>query len=234
VILALLLAAAAPANPPAHVVVPKSMQRDRSAEDLALPASIFDDPQLAEALGPLKPQTGAWVEYAIHNKKQGGVRARFSILPPALPDGRYWLEINAISEDVPPSSVKLLVHGSPLVQKDIERAFVMVAGQAPIELPVDQMPAAAKPAAAKGSVKLHRGPAQAVTVPAGTFAGAETLRAGDTRIWRSGRVPLWGLVKAQSSEHLLELTASGATGAHSMFPAGWGDPVQGKGSESTK
>jgi hypothetical protein len=228
VLLALFLLAAQPARPPAHVVIPKQLERQRSGADLFLPPSIFDDPRLAAALGPLQPQAGAWVEYAIRSKGAGGVRARISILS-ALPDGRYWLEVNAISEDVPPASMKMLLRGSTLAKKDVERAFIWITGQAPIELPVDQLPQEEQKAGPKTpdpktpEPKIHRGAPEKVQVRAGTFEGAETLRVGDTRIWRSAQVPLWGLVKAQSPRQTLELSASGKTGAHTVFPPGWGD-----------
>jgi hypothetical protein len=235
VLLALYLLAAPTAKPPARIVIPRSLERARSSADLALPASIFDDPRLAAALGPLHPQPGAWVEYAIHSKDAGGVRARISILS-ALPDGRCWLELNAISEDVPPASVKLLLRGSTLAKKDIVRAFIWITGQAPIELPVDQLPQEEeKEGDKRPAPKVHRGAPETVEVRAGTFEKAETLRVGDTRLWRSAQVPLWGLVKAQSPRQTLELSARGTTGAHTVFPPGWGDePAQGNGKESTK
>jgi hypothetical protein len=235
VLLALYLLAAPPAKPPARIVVPRSLERARSGADPALPASIFDDPRLAAALGPLHPQPGAWVEYAIHSKDAGGVRARISILS-ALPEGRYWLELNSISEDLPPSSVKLLLHGSTLARKDIERAFIWITGQAPLELPVERLPQEEEKAGDKRPApKIHRGERETLEVRAGTFEKVETLRVGDTRLWRSAQVPLWGLVKAQSPRQTLELSAMGTTGAHTVFPKGWGDePAQGNGKESTK
>ena len=232
-VLALLLAAAAHKPPPAKLVIPESMRRKRSGEDLYLPPSLFDDPRVSVALGPLHPQAGAWAEYAIHSTGAGGVRTRISILS-VLPDGRFWVELNAISEDTPPASVKLLLRGPTMTGKDVERAFVWITGQAPIELPVDQIPPEDPPVKpAPAALKVRRDPPAAVQVPAGAFESAEVLRVGDTRIWRAAKVPLWGLVKAQSPRQTLELTASGATGAHSVFPPGWGDD-QGKGSESTK
>ena len=232
VLLALLLLAAPPAKPPARLVVPKAMERERGA-DLTLPASVFDDPRLVAALGPLHPQPGAWVEYAIHSRNAGGVRARLSILS-ALPDGRYWMEINTLSEEMPPASVKLLLRGTTIAPKDVERAFIWITGQAPLELPVDQLPAQKEKEPAASEARLHKGAPETVQVAAGTFAKAETLRVGDTRIWRSASVPLWGLVKAQSPRQTLELTGSGTTGAHTLFPAGWGEEPQGNGKESTK
>lgn len=232
-LLALLLLAAQPAKPPARRVVPKALERERGGADLPLPSSVFDDPRLAAALGPLHPQPGAWVEYAIHSKNAGGLRARLSILS-ALPDGRYWLEINTLSEDVPPASVKLLLRGTTLAVKDVERAFIWLTGQAPLELPVDQLPAQKEKEPTAPEAKVHKGPPATVQVPAGTFAKAETLRVGDTRFWRAAEVPLWGLVKSQSPRQTLELTASGKTGAHTVFPAGWGEEPQGNGKESTK
>src|SRR4051812_46603384 len=102
------------------------MKEQRSREGWQLPASIFDDPRVAAALGSINAEVGSWVEYGVFTKGAGALRARFSILPPALPDGRYWLEINTLSEDVPPSSAKMLVHGSLFERKNVEKLFIYV------------------------------------------------------------------------------------------------------------
>jgi len=86
---------------------------------------------------------------------------------------------------------------------------------------------AAKPGAG-GEVK--RLGTERVRVPAGEFA-AEIVRSSGTRVWTSSRVPLWGLVKAQSSTRSVELVAFGVQGGKSSFPPGWD---QGNGSESRK
>lgn len=197
VLLALVLLAAAPAKPPAHLIVPRALERQRSGDDLSLPPSLFDDPRLQAALGPLRVQPGAWAEYAVHTRGAGGLRARISILS-ALPDGRYWLEINAFSEEVPPASVKLLLKGTTLQRKEIERAFLWLSGQAPLELQVDKLPAQEAQQPSTAEPKVRTGAPETVQVLAGTFEKAETLRVADTRIWRAQAVPLWGLVKAVS------------------------------------
>jgi hypothetical protein len=60
----------------------------------------------------------------------------------------------------------------------------------------------------------------AVQSPAGPFH-AEALRVGDTRIFRSGRVPLWGLVRAVSQAGQVELLRFGDGGLETVFPPGW-------------
>jgi hypothetical protein len=234
VLLALLLAAQTP-KPPAQVVVPKSLRERREAEmgEVApekLP--LFANPKLAAALGTLKPEAGAWAEYLVRTRGEKGMRLRATIVPPLLEGGRYWLELATLNEDGVAGAAKLLVHGNALGPRDFERVFVMLAGQQPIDVPLDQLDVPEKDAPAPPKVeKLGKSKAQ---VRAGAFE-AELLRAGDTRVWRSDSVPLWGLVKAKSPGQSVELIGSGRTGGHTVFPAGWGDERdQGKGSESTK
>jgi hypothetical protein len=105
----------------------------------------------------------------------------------------------------------------------------MIAGQQPIEVPLDEVrPARAKPPAEVQ--RVERLAPERVHVAAGEF-NAEVIRVSGTWIWRASGVPLWGLVKARSARQSMELVASGTTGGRSLFPPGWD---QGKGSESRK
>jgi len=231
VLLALLLAASSQ-KPPAHLVVPRSMRKERDQEEQFSSFPPLADPRLAEALGPLEPHAGAWAEYLVRTKGEDDVRLRASILS-VLGAGRYWLEMATASESGPPAATKLLVKGNPAQPRDLERALLLVAGQQPLEIPLDQLET---PDLKSGKLpKVERLKPARVRVRAGEFLDAEALRVGDTRIWRSGKVPLWGLVKVQSPSQTVELLSYGLTGAHTVFPPGWGDePAQGKGSESVK
>ncbi|MGZ6125867.1 MAG: hypothetical protein ACXWLR_12955 [Myxococcales bacterium] len=105
--------------------------------------------------------------------------------------------------------------------------YLMLAGQQPIEIPLDQVrPARAPP----GPGAAERLGAARVRVRGGVFV-AEILRVSGTRVWRAASVPLWGLVKARSRLRSVELLAFGRSGGRSVFPAGWG---QGNGSDSEK
>ena len=227
-----------PARPPAHLVVPKSMQKDRT------PAAIPEDDllglsaEMLQAAGPFQAHPGEWVEYSIRLKGEPEARVRLSILapPPEAAAGRYWLEAAAVGAQALPSVVKMLVHGDPLEPRNVERLLLYVANQAPIELPVDDAKDELNAGGKRPTSKVHKLPAAQVTVPAGTFH-ARGLRfggkTGATRLWLApDEVPLWGLVRSVSALRTVELLLFGKTGAHSVLPAAPGEAAaQGKGSE---
>lgn len=196
------------------------------------PLSIFADARLVEALGGLDPQAGAWAEYAVVPRRGARLRVRAAVLS-VLPDGRYWLEIASQRSDGPPVAMKLLVHGQPSRASDLERAFLYVGGQAPIELPAGEALNPAERKEAAPLPRLHQEPAREVRVPAGTFR-ADVARVAGARIYRAKTVPLWGLVEVESRARRVELLGFGRSGAASVFPAGWSDPVQGNGKDSVK
>jgi hypothetical protein len=211
VLLALVLTVAAQRAPPRWPVSP-----------------LFADPGMRAALGSIDPKPGAWAEYLVRAPGKGDLRVRATVLA-AADDGRYWLELATAGESGLASAAKLLVHGNAFSLGDVERLYVMIAGQQPIEVPLDEVrPGRAKPPAEAQRVERLR--PERVRVAAGEF-NADVFRASGTRIWRAAGVPLWGLVKARSARQSMELVASGTTGGHSLFPPGWD---QGKGSESRK
>ena len=188
---------------------------------------LFADPGLREALGSIDPKPGAWAEYLVRAPRKGDLRVRATVLA-AVDDGRYWLELATAGESGLASAAKLLIHGNAFSLGDVERLYVMVAGQQPVEVPLDEVrPAGAKPPA---EARMKRLRPERVHVAAGEF-NADVFRVSGTRIWRAASVPLWGLVKARSARQSMELVASGTTGGHSLFPPGWD---QRKGRESRK
>jgi hypothetical protein len=233
-VLALALAAATAQPPPAHLHVPKALREARSAkgDEAPLPPSLFASPDVLEALGALVPEVGAWVEYAVRSKGGPAARIKLSILPPRLDGGRYWLEIDSATEDGTTSAAKLLVHGNPARAQDLERAFIYVVGQAPIEVPLGEVAdrLAAEPLPAPSGKKVLKPAPQDVEVKAGSFPKAEVLEVAGTRIWRSPRVPLWGVVRSRGAGQTLELIGFARHGAHSLMP----DLDQGTGSDSVK
>jgi hypothetical protein len=233
VLLALLLAAPAP-TPPAHLVVPESVrkQREQEKDGPAAQLSIFADPRLAEALGRFDAHPGAWVEYAVLPKRGPQVRLRAAVLAPALPDGRYWLEIATQVQEGPPLAMKMLLRGAPGRVENAERAFFYMGGQAPLELPLDDAREAGRPAARGALPKIERKGREEIHLTAGTFR-CEVLQVKAMRIHRSDQVPLWGLVRARDPERRVELIGFARSGAETVFPPGFDDP-QGKGSESVK
>jgi hypothetical protein len=211
VLLALVLAVAARSGPPHWPVSP-----------------LFADPGLREALGSIDPKPGAWAEYLVRAPGKGDLRVRATVLA-AMDEGRYWLELATAGESGLASAAKLLIHGDAFSLADVERLYVMIAGQQPVEVPLDEVrPAGGKPPAEAQRVERLR--PERVHVAAGEF-NADVFRVSGTRIWRAAGVPLWGLVKARSARQSMELVASGTTGGHSLFPPGWD---QGKGSDSRK
>lgn len=192
--------------------------------------TFFGDAALEAALGPPRTEVGSWADYAVRTKGARDVRLRISVVPPALPEGRYWLEVVTIASDGAATAVKLRTRGDPSDPRNIDRLYLQVSGQAPIDVPLDQLPER-KPLPRRRGKVTHGAPAR-VQVRAGTFDRAEPLRAGPVRVWRAASVPLWGLIKAQTPRQSVELLGSGTTGAHSTFPEGFDD--QGTGKESMK
>lgn len=192
---------------------------------------LFADPQVAEALGGFEPRPGAWVEYAIIPRRGPQTRLRLSVLPPLLPDGRYWLESASQSQNGPPVAVRMLLHGPPGRVENLDRLYVYVGGQAPMEFPLDaDARATPAPLPRRPLPRVRRKGAQDVRVAAGRFR-AELIQVASSRIWRSDGVPLWGLVRALDPGRRVELIAFGRSGARTVFPAEFD---HGKGSESRK
>jgi hypothetical protein len=213
VLLALLLAAAAPQVP-------------------GVP--LFSDPRLAEALGRFDAHPGAWVEYAVLPRKGPQARLRIAVLSAPGPDGRYWLEVQSQQPKALPVAMKMLFHGAPGRIENLERLYVFIEGLAPTELPLEDARAEVKPAEAKPKEGpppkvAHRG-TEELKLQVGAFR-CEVLQVAGARIFRSERVPLWGLVREVDKDQRIELVGFGQAGAETVFPPEFD---QGKGSESTK
>ncbi|HEY6909849.1 MAG TPA: hypothetical protein VI356_10795 [Myxococcales bacterium] len=191
---------------------------------------LFADPRLAEALGEFQPHAGAWVEYAIIPRKGPQTRLRLSVLSPLLSQGRYWLESASQSQDGPPVATRMLLHGPPGRIENMERLYVYVGGQAPMEFPLDDDAHAAPPLPRRPLPRVRRRGMQEVRVAAGSFR-AELIEVGPARVWHSDGVPLWGLVRALEPGRRVELIAFGQSGARTVFPPEFD---QGKGNESRK
>lgn len=233
--------------PPAVLHVPDAVKKQRSAaraldED---PPTVFSvmPPEVMAALGQLTPTPGAWVEYGVRAGTTEESRVRLSVLAPALPAGRYWLELVLASNAAVPLAARLLLKGDPSDPANVERMLIYVAGQAPLELPVDQaqdalealgkddegkkyQPGQRRPGVPPG--KVERLGQEVVTVRAGKFT-AEKLRVTDLRtkevtlVWKSAELPVLPLVRAQGRGRTIELLGFGRTGAHSVIDAEPGD-----------
>ena len=175
---------------------------------------------LQRAWGAPKFDVGSWVEYRIgaRRNKADSYRLRLSVVPPALAGDRRWLEVKIIGTGGG-LTMRLLTKGEPDRPGNIERLLVQDAGQAPLELPMmdlrregDDAPAPEAPA------KVTRAPGGKLTVPAGTFETTKLSAAHGAAAWYSKDAPIYGLVRAESSEQLVELVASGRTGAFAEIP----------------
>ena len=187
----------------------------------ALPggSSLFD-------AGRFDAQPGAWVEYLVHGKGSEPLRVRVSVLSK---DGdRALIEIDTLAKDKPSQSVRMLVHGSPADARNLDKLELYVAGQAPIEVPVDDLRDETRPPAKDKTRAVQRG-RERVQVPAGSF-DAQVVDRGPSRIWSSNDVPIFGMVKTRTKAQTAELIGFGRQGAHSLFP----DAAHQKGSETTK
>jgi hypothetical protein len=187
--------------------------------------------------------------------REGGtptLRLRLGVLPPPKDagEGRYWLEIVTLGGGTLPTAVRMLAHGDPLTLSNVERVVVYVTGQVPLELPIDDaaegLEEQRKSAAPPRPARVQRQAAEDVQVHGGRYhAERVNVRAGGvtSRLWLDReRVPLWGLVRAETGRRVIELFASGREGAHTVFPPAPGEPderpdagaLYGNGSESTK
>jgi hypothetical protein len=181
--------------------------------------SLFDG-------GRFDAQPGAWVEYLVHGDGSAPLRVRVSVLSK---DGdKAVIEIDTLGKDKPPQSVRMVVHGSPSDARNVDKLELYVAGQAPIEVPLDELRDDIRPPPKKKARAVQRG-RERVQVPAGSF-DAEVVDRGQARIWSSSAVPIFGMVKTRTKAQTAELIAFGRTGAHSLFP----DAGHQKGSEMTK
>ncbi len=226
--------------PPAQLVVPDALREAREqGDDGEGPAPLFalGAPDVLEALGPWEPVVGHWVEYYVVQAGEAPARVRLSVLA-ERPGGRFWLEVVGASLVGLPMASRLLVRGHPARAGDVERLQVYVTGQAVLELPLDEAQKALDPSAPKAAgVRVEKLSHAEVAVPAGRFQ-ATRLRvsrgqgplAETTTLYRAQEVPIFHLVKSESSGNrakgkaaqkttVVELFASGKSGAHSMFPA---------------
>ena len=147
--------------------------------------------------------------------------------------GRHWLEVAAFGNVGLPFAVRVLLKSGPVVPANVERAIVYVTGQAPLEIPLQDVEERLRRDAARPSgARTVRGAERTIATSAGRFKASEvriTARGQTTRVWRSPEVPLWGLVRAEGPRETIELATFSHEGARSAIP----EPGQGKGSDST-
>ncbi len=104
----------------------------------AAPSPLFADPDLAEAMGRIDPRPGAWVEYLVRAPGRDDLRVRATVLPAAT-GGRHWIELITASADGIVSASRLLLRADSLFPRNVERMYLMLAGQQPIEVPMDRI-----------------------------------------------------------------------------------------------
>jgi hypothetical protein len=220
------VASARPLPPSARALLPEHEPEG------PLPLFALDSPDLVAALGTLRVETGAWAEYLLRSP-DGTARMRFSLLPPEVEGDRHWLEVAAFGDVGLPFAMRVLLKSGPVVPANVERAILYVMGQAPLEIPLqdlqDRLP---RDVPKSSGARTFRGRKRTIATGAGRFEASEvrvTARGQTTRVWRSADVPLWGLVRAEGPRETIELVSFSHEGARSAIP----EPGQGKGSEST-
>jgi len=236
-LLVLAVLAAAPGGPDAGIggaALPPSARALLPGRDPSSPLPLFalDSPDLVAALGPLRVEVGAWAEYVLRSPGRTA-RMRFSLLPPKVEGDRHWLEVAAFGDVGLPFAVRVLLKSGPVVPANVERAVLYVTGQAPLEIPLQDLQEQLSRDAPKSSAaRTVRGAERTISTGAGRFNASEvriTARGQTTRVWRAAEVPLWGLVRARGPRETIELVSFSHEGAQSAIP----EPRQGKGSEST-
>jgi len=99
----------------------------------ALPFSgLLADQDLVAALGGAGLKPGAWAEYLVRSGEEGEARVRVTAL--AEGDRCCWVEIAAAGASGVAGAVRVLLRGA-----DIERMQVLLAGQQPVEIPLDRV-----------------------------------------------------------------------------------------------
>lgn len=171
-------------------------------------------------------QPGAWAEYLVTGKGSEPLRVRISVL--SKEGDNAAIEIDTLPKTGVAQSVRMLVHGTPADARNVKKIELYVAGQAPIEVPVDELRDDMRPPPKNKPRAVQRG-RERVQVPAGSF-DTKVVDKGPSRIWSSNLVPIYGMVKTRTKAQTAELIAFGRTGAHSLFP----DAAHQKGSERTK
>ena len=166
-------------------------------------------------------EVGAWAEYVVMKNKRPINRVLVSVLPPPMPDGSYWLEIDSAGEGEAPTALRLLAHGNPGEPNSIDRAIVYVAAQTAFELPMQALAQEpAHPRQEPSGADLKTAHHVAVRVKAGSYDTdrIQLSKGKETKlVWRADAVPLFGLVKSEASGRVTELTACGHSGAHTLI-----------------
>src|SRR2546423_992021 len=96
----------------------------------AAAAPFFADPLVPAALGPIDPRPGSWAEYLVRTRGREDVRVRATALA-AEGQRRYWLELTGAGETGIAWAARLLLQGERPSLTDVERMYVMLAGQQP-------------------------------------------------------------------------------------------------------
>ena len=234
------------------LIVPPSVRAGREQPELPpMPDSLglLGAPEVMAALGPFRPEVGAWAEYRMTQKRTGdSVRVLVSVLPPPMPDGSYWLEIDSLASEILPMATRLLVHGEPTDPRSLRRVLIQVPGQNLLELPMSMLakvPEKLKPGPLPSNgAKVTTTPGVKLKVAAGEFTAdkVQVVKGKDRYlVWRSNDVPLFGLVRSEGKASITELVAAGHTGAHSLLGEVGDDNVpvagpqsQGNGSDNKK
>lgn len=161
---------------------------------------------------------GVWVKYSVLSRSTGkGMLLRLAALKKR--DGAQWMEL-ALTDDRRRTVVFAALVEGELDAPKIRKMVVQPAGFQPLQLP----PARARHHLPKLTTRDRKGRAklvrsEKVKVPAGSFKARllrEKRKDGVWRMWLSGDVRGWPLVKLETPQMLMELVAHGK-GARSQI-----------------
>ena len=96
-------------------------------------SGLLADPELVAALGALDLKPGAWAEYLVRSGEEGEARVRVTALA-GEGDRCCWVEMTVAGASGVAGAVRVLLRGA-----DIERMQVLLAGQQPVEIPLDRL-----------------------------------------------------------------------------------------------
>ena len=179
---------------------------------------------LPEMYGELKiPEVGTYVEYSIISKKdQDEEMIRFSIVgKEKTPEGEfYWYEVKTHNRNTGVTAIiKMLISGDPKDAGNTKRMIVKYNQEKAIELPgnvlamSDIQKTSEEPIQAEKEEKIEELGKEKVKTPVGTFdcihLRYEDVDKNNIDVWTSEKLSFFELVKFESKDRKLELTAYG-------------------------
>jgi hypothetical protein len=165
--------------------------------------------QLGGDFGSAK--VGAWVEYLIADlTRRTTVRVRLAVVERS--EAGTWFELAFNMPGMERLIIKTLTKGDARKADAVKRVILRIGNMQPLEI-VGGPPAEAAPRFLPAPAGTARRLGQTtVRVPAGSFAAEHhrvESKQGPVESWLSPKLPLFGVVKLKSREHIYELAGMG-------------------------